>query len=250
MSREPRARDTASIAAALATEPSASVATLPEDPKDLPKGASEAVDMGRPTADYGVVAESFSGIDEVAELERILSDETPDDRIAMFDKLSPKAKEIFLTTFESDPLENTLQNDILFIDKKAVPEKLHLHWVSSWIAGEIGWRGLLKVPNNAETRKWAPRLRPHPSQPFMQAGRMFLCFRSKREWLIDRLAELKEAQATREDALKEFAPALRSRYAELGISKTEAEALEKELGGVLRNRGPEPTSTSEPENKE
>lgn len=248
-----RKKQMAGLADALGIEPESSpfaaTDTLPADPEEL-VGATESAAMEEmvhpPGSDSSEVV-GFAGLDVAAELEKTLSTESKDDKLAIYDNMSPKAKEIFLATYQPDPLKNILQNDPMFIDKKAVPDRIILHWISRWVASEIGWRGFLPVPNDARSAKWAPNAKVHPSQRFVMLGRMVLTWRDKSDHIGERLRELKETNAAREDVLKQFAPALRSRHADLGITKEEAETLEALQGGLLRTRGPDPQASPTPD---
>jgi hypothetical protein len=248
-----RKRSTAEFADALGagTEPSGFAATdvLSVDPEEMLKRDQVAVEttMSRPDVDPGSEAVGFAGLDAVSELEKVLSEEEPNDAFAGYEKLSPKAKEVFLATYQPDPLKHIFQNSPMFIDKEAVPEKVFLFWLSRYVSAEIGWRGFTPVPNTEETRKWVPNLRLHPSQRYVMSGRMVLGFKSKAEWLRDWLRQLKEVNATREDVLRQFAPALRSRHSDFGLTMQQALQIEAELGGMVSHRGPDPHNLPHPD---
>lgn len=221
---------------------------IPEDPELLLRKAERvtegAMEDDRP--DKGLETFSFADVDAVQELEKALSDEDTEDKMARYDDLSPKAKELFLAAYEPDPLDNILQRNPRWVDKSRVPKQLILHWISRNVAKELGWRGFVPVPNTPATQTWVPGLKLHAAQRFIMVGRVVLCFKRRSVWLKEVLRDLKETNAPREELLKRFAPALRTRHSDLGLTKAQAIALEQELGGLIATRGPGPGDRPQP----
>lgn len=161
----------------------------------------------------------------------------------VFDSLTGEQKRAVLNSLGGDIRGKHASNHPLYIDEKAVPKELHLHWVGPLGVKNLGWRGYTPVVKSKETLSWVPNCRVFGHGRFIRHATMVLCAEPKREYLL-RLAQEAQAMAVTPAEIDErVRSALSAVYRKLGISYENAKRLDQaNRSGVITRRGPDPDS--------
>lgn len=158
----------------------------------------------------------------------------------MFTHLSPDQKAAVLATYEVTALKGVSISHPLYIDRKAVPDTIVLHWLSPRVTNGLGTRGFRRVLNTPETQKWAPNARQFASQKFITHGTYVLCMIDADTMLERRAKAFQLTNDILEQDDERFRSALLSASGMAGLSKHDAERLDRTGRGVHVTRGADP----------
>jgi hypothetical protein len=128
------------------------------------------------------------------------------------------------------------------IDWNVVPKHLHLRWISPALVNKgFGYRGYTPVRRTAITQSWVPNARQFGSQKVFVMGGAILCATPKRIWLARHAQELQSTSIGQtQEANEHVRAAISTLHKKLGISKSQAERLDREHDGIVMHRGPDP----------
>jgi hypothetical protein len=213
---------------------------LPDAREDV-QGFSSTAPIGEVTRPQDQVfqeeVESLTQL--VEEHNRVVQDtgSTPE----LFEALSPAGKIKLLELVHVGEMTGTNESAWHFVDWNVVPSTIHCHWLSPNVIGHLGARGYMRTPNNAQTRKWAPNARQMTSSRYIIHGNMILGYKAKSEWLATLARQHKDRKDRHSAQDPRFSSAFRSVAGSLGMSRAQAEELDRlSPGGMIAHRGPDP----------
>lgn len=163
------------------------------------------------------------------------------DIVEIFDSLPSEEKAAVLAT---DYLAQFGRSEIrspLFIDKKAVPKRLTLYWISRRMA-ENGWgyRGYRPVQRTAKTQAWVPNCKQYGRRKEFVIGPYVLCAIPTRVYLARKAAQWQSGNTRRlEDLSSIVKGALEANARRYGIDPTVAKKID-ESTGVHFSKSPDP----------
>jgi hypothetical protein len=165
---------------------------------------------------------------------------------ALFEGLTPKQKHKVLSSYNLARKSRVGRTSPRWVDWKAVPGHLHLHWISERLEKEQGWgnRGYRPVMRSKRTQKWVPNVTHYGTNPVIRSATYWLGVKTKREWLADQAQHLQTVEVNPEEQTTGVS-AFGAVSGELGLAPADAARLDQGSSGLVITRGPGPEPTEE-----
>lgn len=182
-------------------------------------------------------ADKFSPSDGASEDERKIAE--------VFSDLSPKQREAVMRKYRARVTRRITAESPLFIDevyaKKTAPQ-WHFRWIAPRGIKRFGMRGYRPVVRTAKMMKIVPNCRQLGTGKYIEQADNVLCALPMTEWLHRQAEEWRAVNDVVTEMSEQHKSALSAVAAKIGLSKSDAERLDREGTGLFITRGPDPES--------
>lgn len=154
----------------------------------------------------------------------------------MLRDMTPEQRHAVFQTYQVEGGVNYGSQDPQWINLKAVPSSIHLHWLEEGMVANAGMRGYRKVKLTPETQKWVPNAIQIGSGEFIHFGKYFLGWKDADVYLEEEIRRYRLTNRILETEDETFRSMLQQ-VPGLRIPRGEGT-------GIVATRGPDPGSPS------
>ena len=251
MSRKPRHRDSDDlpVGASILEPEEPTITAEPRVDVEMPIEAirEKAREIDPATANYFdeivLEADKMTPIDGASEDERKIAE--------VFSDLSPKQREAVMRKYRARVTRHITSENPLFIDEvyaRKVAPQWHFRWIAPRGIKRFGMRAYRPVVRTPKMAKIVPNCRQIGTSRYIEHADNVLCALPMTEWIHRQAEEWRAANDVVTAMNEQHKSALASVAAKIGLSKSEAERLDRDGTGLYIARGqPDPESPDAPD---